>query len=219
MTQGVKGSTVIRDCAVEGCSRTAHTRGLCAAHYARLRIEGDVLAHKPIRRRIAPVSPECTAKGCSRKPDARGLCKKHYSRWRVRGSSETVLLAQPRTEDERLEIVLSRIDKSGPVSIYVSTPCWLWSGYTNAQGYAKFGPRLVHRYVYEHLVGPLGRLTLDHVCRVRRCINPEHMSPMPISENNSRRHAAYRDRCPNPICEYHRGFPLRGATGTDSRQG
>lgn len=40
-----------RVCKVEGCSSRSHVRsGQCAAHWWRLKVHGDVLAHIPVRR-------------------------------------------------------------------------------------------------------------------------------------------------------------------------
>ncbi len=67
--------------------------------------------------------------------------------------------------------------------------CWLWTGSKN-DGYGKFRPVanqrpvLAHRYAYELLVGPIPRdLTLDHLCRVHSCVNPEHLEPVTRREN------------------------------------
>lgn len=59
-------------------------------------------------------------------------------------------------------------------------------------GYGNFGMRvgskhktlLVHRYVYEELVGPIptGK-QLDHLCRVRCCVNPAHLEIVTNREN------------------------------------
>lgn len=65
--------------------------------------------------------------------------------------------------------------------------------------------RRAHRVVYESLVGPIpAGLELDHTCRVRRCVNPDHLEPVTHAENQrrSRRHPmgardrqrAYRER-------------------------
>jgi hypothetical protein len=56
--------------------------------------------------------------------------------------------------------------------------CWLWAGKRTPKGY---GP---HRRAYEALVGsvPDGR-QLDHLCRVRHCINPAHLEPVTAQEN------------------------------------
>ena len=37
---------------------------------------------------------------------------------------------------------------------------------------------------YELLVGPIPEyLTLDHLCRVRNCVNPAHLEPVTSAEN------------------------------------
>lgn len=71
--------------------------------------------------------------------------------------------------------------------------CWLWRGWINAKGYGHFGVnnRLTvkaHRWSYEQLVGPIPHgLTLDHLCRVRNCVNPAHLEPVTRAVNISRR--------------------------------
>lgn len=73
--------------------------------------------------------------------------------------------------------------------------CWLWLGPVNVEGYGTAisdGRRQgAHRLVYELLVGPIpeGR-QLDHLCRVRRCVNPEHLDPVSQRENILRGHGS-----------------------------
>lgn len=45
-------------------------------------------------------------------------------------------------------------------------------------------PRKMHRFAYELRVGkiPTG-YTLDHLCRVRHCVNPDHLEPITLREN------------------------------------
>ena len=70
--------------------------------------------------------------------------------------------------------------------------CWLWTAGVNASGYGKFGreptgPELAHRVAYELLVGPIpDGLVLDHLCRVRICVNPAHLEPVTSGENTRR---------------------------------
>lgn len=58
--------------------------------------------------------------------------------------------------------------------------CWLWLGALGWNGYGRFGiegnNRLAHRVAYERLIAviPVG-LEIDHLCRVRCCVNPLHM--------------------------------------------
>jgi hypothetical protein len=70
--------------------------------------------------------------------------------------------------------------------------CWIWQRYINRHGYGRLArggkrgtPRqLAHRWYYERLVGPIpDGLELDHLCRNRACVNPDHLEPvtMPAS--------------------------------------
>lgn len=44
-----------------------------------------------------------------------------------------------------------------------------------------------YRFAYEFLVGPIpDGLELDHLCRVRLCVNPAHLEPVTHAENNKR---------------------------------
>jgi HNH endonuclease len=71
--------------------------------------------------------------------------------------------------------------------------CWEWTARDNGVGYGMFmltSPRpnvksvLAHRYAYELLVGPIPEgLQLDHLCRNRRCVNPDHLEPVTNREN------------------------------------
>jgi HNH endonuclease len=69
-----------------------------------------------------------------------------------------------------------------------NTGCWLWSGSRTRGEYghmAKHGR--AHRVVYLLLRGaiPPG-LQLDHLCRVRTCVNPDHLAPVTNAENSRR---------------------------------
>jgi hypothetical protein len=70
--------------------------------------------------------------------------------------------------------------------------CWLWTGTVTTHGYGQFAyygikHRSAHRYVYEQINGrvPDG-LVLDHKCRVRSCVNPDHLEPVTYAENTRR---------------------------------
>ncbi len=58
--------------------------------------------------------------------------------------------------------------------------CWCWTGEHSDRGYGRFwdGARRVraHRWAYEFCVGPIpAGLTIDHLCRVHACVNPDHL--------------------------------------------
>lgn len=66
--------------------------------------------------------------------------------------------------------------------------CWLWTAYTDHKGYGRFKldgkAERAHRVSYEALVGPIPEgLQLDHLCRVRSCVNPDHMEAVTNREN------------------------------------
>lgn len=86
--------------------------------------------------------------------------------------------------------------------------CWMWNAYRNQLGYGtvRFDGRkwLAHRVTFTLLVGPIPEgLVLDHLCRNRGCVNPDHLRPCtqrenthaPGSESIAVAHAA-RTHCP-----------------------
>lgn len=68
------------------------------------------------------------------------------------------------------------------------TGCWLWQGGKYRDGYAMSSANdrtgQGHRIAYLLVVGdiPAG-LVLDHLCRVRHCVNPAHLEPVTPREN------------------------------------
>lgn len=67
--------------------------------------------------------------------------------------------------------------------------CWLWSGALGRDGYGKFsmGPGgciPVHRAVLLMIGISIPRdLVVDHICRVRNCVNPAHLQIVDRREN------------------------------------
>lgn len=69
--------------------------------------------------------------------------------------------------------------------------CWLWVG-ARSHGYGVYATarRLghrnypAHRLAFELLRGPITKdLQLDHLCRVRACVNPSHLEPVDCRTN------------------------------------
>ena len=70
-----------------------------------------------------------------------------------------------------------------------NTGCLIWLG-SLAHGYGRIGKsrqrgsRYAHIVAYELANGPVPEgLQLDHKCRVRCCINPDHLEPVTQQEN------------------------------------
>ena len=82
----------------------------------------------------------------------------------------------------------------GNVRSNPSTECWEWTG-GKSVGYGRFrmnGKRhYVHRLSYEWSIGLIpGHLQIDHLCRVRHCVNPKHMELVSAQENKARGQSA-----------------------------
>jgi len=74
------------------------------------------------------------------------------------------------------------------------TPCWVWSGAAFRTGYGAINrdgkAQRAHRWVYEQMRGPIPEgLHLDHLCRVKLCVNPDHLEPVTKAENERRYYA------------------------------
>lgn len=70
--------------------------------------------------------------------------------------------------------------------------CWIWNAAVNADGYGRFllagANRLAHRVSYELFIGPIPEgLEIDHLCRVRNCVNPEHLEVVTHAVNVARK--------------------------------
>lgn len=87
--------------------------------------------------------------------------------------------------------------------------CMAWLGPVDAQGYGRHGKEWAHRFVYEMTVGPIpSGLQLDHLCRNRRCVNPDHLEPVTSRENTLRGDGPTAQNARKSHC--HRGHPFSG---------
>lgn len=87
--------------------------------------------------------------------------------------------------------------------------CWLWTGAVSADGYGRFGDHNAHRWAYSRWVGHLqAGKQVDHLCRVRSCVQPLHLEQVTGKENTLRGESVSAVNARKEFCKY--GHPLSG---------
>ena len=89
-------------------------------------------------------------------------------------------MAYSRTMQERFDNYVKKTDT-----------CWEWTGSISPEGYGRTNinkkPMYTHRVFYEMLVGPIPPgMTIDHLCRNRKCLNPAHLEVVTQKVNSLR---------------------------------
>lgn len=149
---------------------------------------------------VVKATQTCSIDGCDGRTKAHGWCIKHYFRARRYGHPTGSGRATPL---ERFDANVHRGNDPDA--------CWHWTGHCDDDGYGQFWVNnrnlRAHRFAYEMHVGPIpDGLVIDHLCRVRRCVNPRHLEPVTIGENilrgqDGHLQARHTNRC-------HRGHEL-----------
>ena len=160
------------------------------------------------------VCPEC---GRIPKRWTAGKCDACYKRERRRSGTRkwplpdpditTGLFHVPGTSPTFPLRVFAHVDASGD--------CWEWRGAkTNGYGVinrggAGAGNEQAHRAVWLLLVGEIpDDLQLDHLCRNRGCVNPDHLEPVTAEENKRRGYSPPALCARRAVCD--NGHPLDG---------
>lgn len=80
--------------------------------------------------------------------------------------------------------------RRGPDYTIDENGCWIWQRGLTYKGYGacnRDGFQTAHRWYYAQLVGQIPEgMQLDHLCRVRACVNPGHLEPVTAGENTRR---------------------------------
>lgn len=81
-----------------------------------------------------------------------------------------------------------KVNKDGPLSDLVEGKCWVWTACKNEDGYGQF--KLRYKMIYAHRLSYTinklsisNDLVIDHLCRNRSCVNPDHLEPVTRQEN------------------------------------
>ena len=102
------------------------------------------------------------------------------------------------TRRSAAEAFWAYVDLQGPCE------CWPWRGAIRSDGYGRYRDSNAHRAAYLLLRGPVpAGLVLDHLCRNRACVNPDHLEPVSDVVNIRRGERATKPRCI-------RGHPFAG---------
>lgn len=96
--------------------------------------------------------------------------------------------------------------------------CWLWIGWQDGKGYGKLrsGNKYVqaHRFSYEHSKGAIPEtLTIDHLCRVRACVNPDHLEAVTLIENVMRGNSPAAIYSRREVCKNGHAFDRKRLNG------
>jgi hypothetical protein len=171
-------------CSVEGCTRKHSARGYCNYHWNLATRKKDVFGLK------------CRVNGCDRPVmnKKHRLCGGHYAQYK-RGSRLRPLARKlPRVDaDGRPHTIAAYLEQYTRID---ANGCWVWTGNISAQGYGlmsgnrlgKKGKVFAHRVAWAlrngfEVIELPAKLSIDHTCRNRACVNPVHLTLMPVAEN------------------------------------
>ena len=152
---------------------------------------GPIARHAPLK--AGASRPACKMDDCDRPRKSRGLCGTHYQRWQRHGDATRV--DRPGLREEAR---FAKSTRRGEPSSYRPDlgPCLIYTGADNGNGYGQFAYNgkngYAHRYAWERVHGPIpDDLTVDHLCRVRCCVEVTHMELVTAVANYLRGVAAW----------------------------
>lgn len=158
----------------------------------------------------------CSISGCERRHEARGWCTTHYAKWKRTGDPlhvDPVYALRYEPVEARFRAKVEELPSG----------CWRWTANCQkrkgapAYGLFKTGGvnMFAHRWAYEQWIGPIPNdRQIDHYrfpqdgCIGPVCVNPEHLRPATIRENNLRSDAPSAWNAAKTHCA--QGHPFSG---------
>lgn len=97
------------------------------------------------------------------------------------------------------------------VSVAPADACWEWLAGRDRKGYGKFAIGQKHHRAHRIAYNLFGLqipndLVIDHLCRNRACVNPDHLEPVTSRENAVRGAAAAAHGFHAGVCKYGHEF-------------
>lgn len=142
--------------------------------------------------------PICSFPECGRSHNARGLCNSHGVMQR---KGEPLRPIQPRTgpiakDDQERFAAKVRSQPNGCIEWVGGKTSGGYGVFSDTTGHASHRKVMAHRWSYETARGPIPHgYDIDHLCRNRACVNPNHLEPVTRQEN-IRRATRLKQNCP-----------------------
>lgn len=176
-----RGRAVGHQCKLDGCSRPVVGDGLCGGHLRRLGRYGD------------PNKVRC---GCGCGELITVAASVTVSAVYLDGHSVANGIVVPPEVKLENGLVPQPVSERGRIFHALTDDCQVWIGSKSKVGYGRMYVRVpgrkrrgrivqVHRFAYElaNGEGSALNLTIDHLCGVPLCCNPNHLEAVTIGEN------------------------------------